>query len=152
MCLVDRDQTRVALFEQVAEAVGVDPLGRDVEQFDRAVENQALDPVGLDWREGAVQILRVGAGALQRGDLIVHEGDQGRDDHGQAVRADRGELIAERLAAAGGHQDKGVAAVQDVLDRLTLLWTKRVVAVGALQRTEQRIGLTHGNRSPRPSR
>ena len=47
----------------------------------------------------------------QRFDLILHERDQRRDDQGEAVKDQRRDLIAQRFAAAGGHQDQRVGAV-----------------------------------------
>ena len=42
--------------------------------------------------------------------LIFHQRDEGRDDEGGAVEAERGELIDERLARAGGHDDQRIAS------------------------------------------
>ena len=43
-------------------------------------------------------------------------------------RGEPGELVAEALAAAGGHDDERVAAGERCLDRLALPWPEAVVA------------------------
>ena len=138
--LVDGYQARIAAFEQVAESIRVDPLGRDVEQLDRSVHHLSLNLRGVHRREGAVQILRVRAGPLQRRDLVEHQRDQRRDHHGQAVGEDCRQLIAERLAAAGWHQDQRIATAEHVLDRLPLLRSEGVVAVAFFERGQEGIG------------
>ena len=51
-----------------------------------------------------------GRDALERLDLVLHQRDE-RRDHEREVRAhERGQLVAERLARAGGHDDEHVAA------------------------------------------
>ncbi len=54
------------------------------------------------------------------GALVAHEGDQGGDDDGQVVGGECRELVAEALAAAGGHDDERVAAVEGGLDGFAL--------------------------------
>ena len=48
--------------------------------------------------------------------LVLHQGDQRRDDDGSALQHDSGQLIAQRFAATGGHDDKGVTSIQHTLD------------------------------------
>ena len=84
-------------------------------------------------------VLRIGPGALQRRHLVVHQRDQRRDDDGQAIREDGRQLVAERLAAAGGHQHQRIAAIQDMLNRLPLLRSERVVPVRVPERGVERV-------------
>ena len=76
--------------------------------------------------------------------LVAHERDQGRDDHRQVVAGERGELVAEALAAAGRHDDERVAAVQCRLDRLALAGPEGREA----EQGEQRLGRRVGGRGP----
>ena len=69
----------------------------------------------------------------QVGDLIVHQGDQRRDDDGSALQHDSGQLIAQRFAATGGHDDKGVTSIQHTLDDGLLISLKCVKAEVLLQ-------------------
>ena len=47
---------------------------------------------------------------FELGDLIFHQGDQRADDQRGAAARDAGQLIAERLAGAGGHHQQDVVA------------------------------------------
>ena len=97
-------------------------LGRDVEQAQLA-------------GRGAVERRRVGARVLlrvderhalaetarrERLDLILHERDERRDDDREVVAQERRQLVAERLAGAGRHNDEHVAACQRRLAGLAL--------------------------------
>ena len=64
-------------------------------------------------------------------DLVLHERDQRGDDHAGARAHERGDLVAQRLAAAGRHEHEGVAAAHDGVDDLGLLAAERVVAADA---------------------
>ena len=56
----------------------------------------------------------------QRGDLVVHQCDQRRNDNGGAGQAERRDLVAQALAAAGGHQHQRVTAADNVTHHLFL--------------------------------
>ena len=43
----------------------------------------------------------------QRRHLVLHQRDQRRDDDARARADQRGDLVADRLAAAGRHQHEG---------------------------------------------
>ena len=105
------------------------------------------------------------AGLLESADLVVHQGDQRAHDHGHAlvglVADDRRDLVAQALAAAGGHEHQRIAAGDRVLDDRLLQAAERVVAedlgenaAGAVdrggRREEGRFGGRHrdGDRSP----
>ena len=49
-------------------------------------------------------------------DLILHQGDERRDDDGRPFHDEGGQLIAEGFAASGGHQHKRVAPVDEMPD------------------------------------
>ena len=61
-------------------------------------------------------------------DLILHEGDERRDDHRQPTRHRRGKLKAKTLARARRHDAKHIAAGEDVFDDLPLSRAKFVEA------------------------
>ena len=52
--------------------------------------------------------------------LVLHQGDERRDDDRQAVADDGRRLVAERLAAAGRHDDERIAAGEHRMHRLVL--------------------------------
>ena len=65
-------------------------------------------------------------------DLILHQGDQGGNDDGRPFHAKGGQLVAQRLAAAGRHQHKSVAAPDEMHDDLFLEALESVEAEKAL--------------------
>ncbi len=56
----------------------------------------------------------------QRAHLVAHQRDQRRDDHRHALAHQRGQLEAQRLAAARRHDRQHVAACGHRLDDLLL--------------------------------
>ena len=50
-----------------------------------------------------------GRDAPETGDLVGHQRDQGADDDGEVRAHQRGQLVADRLARAGGHDHEHVA-------------------------------------------
>ncbi len=127
MGFVDREQRHLRAFEQVQETRGEQPLGRDVQEFQSAAEEAPLD-VGLRRRiETGIQERRRHAELAQRFHLVLHQCDQRRDHDRGAVAKQRGDLVAQRLAAAGRHQHQRVAAVQQVFDDGLLAVAERAV-------------------------
>ena len=66
--------------------------------------------------------------SLQAVNLVLHQGDERRDDHRDPAEEHRRQLIAERLAAPRGHQNQGILSGKDPVDYLFL---KRQEAVEA---------------------
>jgi hypothetical protein len=60
--------------------------------------------------------------------LILHQGDERRDHDRGAAEHQRGQLIAERLSAAGRHHDAHVMTRQDAAHDTLLRRAKPVVA------------------------
>ena len=134
----------------VAEAGVVEPLGADQQDVDLAGVDRGVDrlPV-LDVRR--VDGDRADAGPLGGGDLVAHQRQQRRDDHGRprALRAEqqRGHEVDRRLAPAGALHDQRAPAVDGQrLDRRPLVLAQpRVVA--ADQRTQVFFGLLAGRQA-----
>ena len=61
------------------------------------------------------------AGLAQGSDLILHQGDERRNDDANAVSRDGRDLVAETLAASGRHQYECITAADDAVDDLFLL-------------------------------
>jgi len=69
--------------------------------------------------------------------LVGHQGDQGADDYDQAIAGrQRGQLVAEGLATAGGHHDQRIVARERGRHRLALAGTERVEP----ETPQQRLG------------
>jgi hypothetical protein len=64
----------------------------------------------------------------KRGDLVLHERDQRGYHQRHPFAQQGGDLVAQGLAAARGHQHQRVAAARDVPDHLGLLPPERRVA------------------------
>jgi hypothetical protein len=76
----------------------------------------------------------------QRIHLVLHQGDEGRDHHARARPHQRGDLVAERLAAARRHEHERVAALHDAVDDGRLLAAERLVAEDPVQDLERGSG------------
>ena len=131
--LVDGDERRVRLGQEAAEPGHGETLRRDVQQLRPPLEDAALRVGGLLRRERAVDVARADAVRVQRVHLVLHQRDQRRDDERGPVEHQRGELVAERLPAAGGHQREAVLPVEDVRDDVLLHRAEPVVAEAVFQ-------------------
>jgi hypothetical protein len=103
---VDRDQRAVDARDDVAEAAASEALGCDVDELVLAVLDRTharAQLVGLQRRR------EVGCGdamVVERGDLIVHQRDERRNDDRGAGKQRAGKLVDEALAAAGGGDEQ----------------------------------------------
>ena len=136
--LVDGEQGDGAAVQQLDGLPHAQPLGRQVEQVELAGEVGVLDLAPLERLLRRVEEPGAHAERGQRVDLVLHEGDQRRDDDAGALPDQRGHLVAERLAAAGGHEHERVAAADDGVDDLGLLAAEGVVPPDAVQHLGRR--------------
>ena len=127
MRLIDDEQPNLGAGHGLREGGGAEALRGHVEQTELtgagpldSVGVGPVAPLGVDQRHPAR------GDPLKRGDLILHEGDEGRDDQGQVLAHERRELVAERLARSGRHDHQRVALAQGSLDGLGLTRTKRL--------------------------
>jgi hypothetical protein len=117
MGFVDGKQAELAALvqrlQQRHEARGGEPLGRGVDQRQLAAQQLALHLGRLFAAEAGIQVGRGHTGFVQRPDLVVHQRNQGRDDHRhalpRAVAHDGRNLVTQRLAAARGHEHQRIA-------------------------------------------
>ena len=116
--LVDDEQRDVALRDRAAERGRGEALGRgeDDRRAGRCGSASSAALVVLARGEHHRRVAEV----RQPRALVAHQRDQRRDDDGQVVAGERGQLVTEALAAAGGHDDERVAAVERGLDGLAL--------------------------------
>ena len=85
-------------------------LGRKIQQPVCSLRGFRDDVRLLRPRDGAVQHGRGDSHLSQLRGLILHQGDERRDDDGGAARDHGRQLVAQRFASAGGHYDGGVVA------------------------------------------
>ena len=142
--LVDREQGDAAALEEPLGGLGVEPLGCDVEQVELAGQVGALDLGPLGRLLAGVEVGGAHAVAHEGVDLVVHERDEGRHHHARALAQQRGDLVAEALAATGRHEHDGVAAARDLRDDLGLLAAEGVVAEDGVQRLGGRVEARRG--------
>ena len=118
MGLVDGDQGQADSRDQVSKGFAGGALRRDIDQVQLA-RLELLD------RLGAVGI----GGGERRGpnperlggaDLVVHQGDERRDDERDTLPGQGRHLVAKRLAGSGRHHRQRVAARHDPADHLLL--------------------------------
>ena len=109
--LVHRHERGGAPGQGLREAGHAEPLGGDEEEVEAPVlvggEGLARAPAVA----ARVDALGAQAQGLELRDLVFHEGDEGRDHEGRAAAGEAGELVAERLARARGHDQQHVLAL-----------------------------------------
>ena len=110
--------------EGADKAFALKPLGRDVDEPKLAARHAAdavvhvrLADRGIDERGGNLFL-------DQTVHLIFHERDERGDDHRDAFEHQGGQLVAERLAAARGHDDERVPALKEGIDHALLTFKK----------------------------
>ena len=156
MRLVHRDEADIRPPQHPLGAARGEPLRREVEELQRPRLHRRPHRVGLLGRVARGQGARLDAGRPERAHLVAHERDQRGDDDRDARAQQRGELVAERLAAAGGHDGEGVLAHGHSAHDLLLPGAEVVVAEdlaqhrarvggGGRERVERwRSGVGHG--------
>ena len=126
--LVDGEQGDRQLLEPVEEAVAEQPLRGDVEQVEFTGMQPGQDLTGLRRLQRRIVERRTHAVGHQGVDLVLHQGDQRRYHDRHTLPVQGRNLVAEGLAAAGRHQDKGILPRDQRLDDLSLLGTEAAVA------------------------
>ncbi len=117
--LVDREQRDRRLGQLGEEALVVEPLGCDVEELQAAGAEAVGDVACLGLLDARIEPRCIDALEHERVDLILHQRDQRRDDDGDAVEHQGGELIAEALPGSGGeHRERGAAGEERLDDAL----------------------------------
>ena len=113
MRLVDRQQRHVCALEQVKRVALEQAFRRDIDETQFAAPDPLEDGAVLRRIVCRVQARRRDAVGAELRHLIAHQRDQRRYHDGEPIANQRRQLIAERLAAAGRHDRKHVAAVED---------------------------------------
>ena len=152
--LVDGKQAeQAALVQRIQhrqETRRQDALRRRVQQHQPPRAQFALDRRRILAVQRAVQEAGMHAQLFQRADLVVHQRDQRRHHHRHAapgtVPGDGRHLVAQALAAAGGHQHQRVAAADHMLDDRALVAAEGRVAEDLVQDGQRIGGQAHGGR------
>src|SRR5215469_6622771 len=134
--LVDGDQWTGKLGEEATEAREAEALGRHVDELVAALRHGRHAAAHLDAVHGGGEIGRRDAAGGESVDLVVHEGDERRDDEGGAVQEGGGELIDEALATSGGRHQEEPTDGEERLHRVELPRAKSGVAQPRQPRVE----------------
>ena len=126
--LVNGEQRNRHLLQQGEGAFLGEALRGDVEQVELSGPQCLLDPAGGTSLQGGVQVAGPHAQLRQGGYLVLHQGDQRRNDDPHTGAHQGRKLIAQGLAAAGRHQDQRVAPGDQLVNDLPLRAAKVFVA------------------------
>ncbi len=122
------------LHGKAAEGQGIQPLRRHVDDAVRPLTGTLCSKVQLPGGQAAVQVGGRHAGSNQAHDLILHEGNQGRN-HQSNSRGHQGRnLIAHAFSGAGGHDPQCVPMGKESIHQHFLPGAKLLVSEVVLQR------------------
>jgi len=131
MRLIDGNDSKKATSVKVLEKLGKkrdnDPLRGDVEELDFGFGKSGevrKHPIVVGGVLVGAAVLGFDSSGAEGRDLVLHQGDERRNDDGDAVEEEGGELVAEGFAAACGEEDQARAALQNVHDYFLLLLSK----------------------------
>ncbi len=120
-----------------SERVEQQALGGHVDEVEVAAEHRLLDGLRLAARLSVeLRQAALTPSWVERVDLVLHQRDERRDDDGAARAEQGGNLVAQALAAAGRHQNQGVAAAGDMTDDVGLFAAEGRVAEDIAQDAE----------------
>ena len=117
---VNRQRGHVPRTQIVLPIIEHQALGRRVEQADFAVVQAAKTGSGFDGVQRGIKKGRSDAGGLELIDLIFHQRDERRDNHGEPLAKQCGKLEAKGLPASRREEREDVTALQAGLDDLSL--------------------------------
>ena len=128
MGLIDGQKFWAQFLQQRLKIRGEQSFGGDIEQALEAIVQFAITSPLHPRRKRTVEKRGGNVLIAELLDLIFHEGNQRRDDHGQPAPHDRRKLKAKAFPRPGGHDAEHIAAGQDIFDDLLLSRTKIVQA------------------------
>ena len=123
--LIDGQQRDVHAHDTQAEGLGGQPFGGDVEELYVAVDAVVEGDVDLAGREPRVDRHGGDVPRPEAVHLVLHQGDERRDDDAQPLAGHRRDLVGERFAAARGHERQRVAPLHGGADDLLLHGAER---------------------------
>ena len=134
MRFVDNEAPDGDLGEGPAKDVRRKALGRDVEQFQFARARGAHRLTPYLRRCLRVQRRRADAATRELVHLVLHQGNERRDDERDTRKQDGRQLKPEGFAGAGGHHRTQIASVEHSVDERLLSRPEGVVTEVATQR------------------
>ena len=110
MRLVDGDERRLPARQHRREPRNLEALRSDEEEVELSVQVGPAGAAGVCAIAPRVDALGGEAALLEGRDLVLHERNERAHHEGRAAARDAGELVAEGLAGAGGHDQQHVGA------------------------------------------
>ena len=133
--LIDGDTGDVRFFQQRQDTVLDESFRRDVKQLDLPCADASNDVHPFSSAEGAVVKGGGDFALLQRPRLVLHERDERRHNDRQSVKHKRGELVAERFAAAGGENNERASPGENMVNDFALHGAKLRMSKDVLKQT-----------------
>ncbi len=131
--LVDREQSDRLTQDRLPEPLVVEALRGRVEKAQLARPDAIHDRAVLLGGERRVEPRGGNAARRELVHLILHQGDEGRHHHGEALQQQGRQLVAQRLAATGREHRRRGAACQQVSDHRLLAVAEGLVAKSLLE-------------------
>ncbi len=128
MGLIHRQQGDQYILQQLGKARRFQPLRCDIQDLIRPAPDTSVGLLHLRTGQRAVDKSRRNACRRQRGDLVLHQGDQRRYHQGKPRQQQRRDLITQGFAAARRHNAQGVPPLQDRINQRLLPGAKRRMA------------------------
>ncbi|MNC23743.1 hypothetical protein D3C75_717770 [compost metagenome] len=126
--LVHRHQRNGELLHQLAEAFGLQPLGRHIHNLVSPRGNLAVGIVQLPDGERAVQQCGRNPDLVQSVSLILHQRNQRGNHQGNAGQHGRRQLVADGLPCSRRHNPQDILSPEDALHQLFLAFLEGIVA------------------------
>ena len=131
--LVDRDETHLHLVKFDQEYLRVDAFGREVEKLVLSQDDIVQFAENVVARHARVDGRGQDAPLTQVGHLVLHQGDEGRDDEARTLHHQGRHLKGDAFPTARGHQSHGVPSAQNALNDVALDAAEVRMAPVALQ-------------------
>ncbi len=145
MRLVDGEQRDGQAWCARREQVGLQTLGREVEDLVAPELRVGPELLLVSAREAAVRHCGADASGVQRVYLVAHERDKRRDDEREAWPHERRHLVDEAFAAARREHRERVASVANRCDGLGLTGPERIEAPPLAEHVERCSGGSIGS-------
>ena len=136
MCLVDGEEGDRNSLEPGNGVRLRQALGRKIQQTIRAGGSVSHD-ARLSGRHRAVERGRGNTHLEKLRDLILHERDERRNDDRGFSEQRSGQLVAERLAATGGHDHAGIFSGEQAAHDLFLQGQEGVISPVAFEESQE---------------
>ena len=131
--LINSKQRNLRLLQQAQRPFLDEPFRSQVQKIQSTRTQLGLHLVSFFRAQTRIEVGGFDPERFEGDNLVLHERDEGRDDHAGAGAHQRRNLIAQRFTAAGGHEDYRVAACAQVVDDLFLLAPKRRIAEDGIE-------------------